>query len=322
MGEVKAKAVGITPPSPAVYTDHEQEIIRQQLVVGGPNLRRRKAKGKVFYCLALGTTLSVIGTLIFLLTVIAIEGSSWLDFQFLTSFASRIPARAGIKAALFGSIWLLLLTAFIAVPLGVMAGTYIEELMPRGKLYQILVTNLRNLAGVPSIVYGILGLSVFVQFFGFGRSLLSGALTMSLLIFPIIIIATCEALQSTPNSLRQAAAALGATRWQTVRHHVLPISTPGIMTGVILGLSRVVGEAAPLILVGAVSFIAFVPEHPMESYSALPIQIYNWVSRPKQEFHQLAAAGIIVLLILMLTVNATAILLRNYTQRKNLCQKL
>ena len=292
------------------------------LIVGDANLKSRKLKASLFKLSLLTITLSVIGILVLLLGAVLYQGMPWLDLQFLTSFASRFPARAGIKAALYGTFWLMMLTAAIAVPVGVMAGIYLEELMNRGKFYKLIITNIRNLAGVPSIVYGILGLTLFVQTMGFGRSLISGALTLTLLIFPIIIIATSEALQSVPNTLRHAAFAMGATKWQTVRDHILPVALPGIMTGVILAVSRAIGEAAPIIIVGAVSFIAFTPESPLDSYTALPIQIYNWVSRPKEEFHALAAAGIIVLLAVMLLINAIAIFLRNRAQRKNLCQRL
>ena len=193
---------------------------------------------------------------------------------------------------------------------------YLEELSRKGKFAKLIEINISNLAGVPSIVYGIIGLAIFVRGLGLERSLLSGALTMSLLILPVIIIASREAIKTVPMSIRQAAFALGATRWRTAWAHVLPASFPGILTGVILALSRAIGETAPLIMIGALTYVAFLPEGPMDSFTALPIQIFNWVSRPQQEFHELAAGGIIVLLIVLLTMNATAIFIRQKSEKK------
>ena len=249
-------------------------------------------------------------------------GLSWVDWQFLTSFSSRIPAKAGIYAGFVGSLWLLVLTTLIAVPVGVGAGIYLQEIANDSKLKRILDINISNLAGVPSIVYGILGLALFVRFLGLERSVLSASLTLFTLILPVIIIVTREALKSIPQSIRHAAFAVGATKWQVVYAHILPSAIPGILTGVIISVSRAIGETAPLILVGGLAYVAFTPEGPMDEFTALPLMIYNWAERPVEEFHQLAAAGIIVLLGVLLTTNALAIYFRNRMSRKNLCRNL
>ena len=249
-----------------------------------------------------------------MLVDILIDGAGWLTGTFFTESPSRIPSRAGIKPALAGTLWLMGLVALIAFPLGVAAAVYLEEYAARSWVQSVIQTNIANLAGVPSIVYGILGLAVFVRWmFALtgGRSVLSGALTISLLVLPVIIIAGQEAIRAVPGSIREASYGLGATRWQTVRHHVLPNALPGIMTGTILALSRAIGETAPLIMMGALTFIAFVPDGPRDAFTVLPIQIFNWASRPQDEFRNLAAAAIIVLLVLLLSMNALAIWLRN-----------
>jgi phosphate transport system permease protein len=206
-------------------------------------------------------------------------------------------------------------TAAIAVPLGVGSAVYLEEYARKNRFTRLLEVNLANLAGVPSIIYGILGLAVFVRFFHLERSLLAGSLTMSLLVLPVIIVASREAIRSVPAMFRHAAFALGASRWQTVRHHVLPAAVPGILTGIILSLSRAIGETAPLVVIGAFGYVAFVPEGPMDDFTVLPIQIFNWTSRPQKEFHELAAAGILVLLAALLLMNATAVLIRHRARR-------
>ncbi|MDX1645538.1 MAG: phosphate ABC transporter permease PstA [Longimicrobiales bacterium] len=272
---------------------------------------RRRLKGVVFATLCGVATLVGVVSLAVLLVDVVIDGLGELDTAFLTSFASRFPERAGIKAGLVGSIWILVLTALFSFPVSVAAAIYLEEYARRGWLSRAIQTNIANLAGVPSIVYGILGLALFVRALGFERSVLSGALTLSLLIMPVIIIAAQEAIRAVPPTIREAAYGLGATRWQVVSRQVLPMALPGILTGTILALSRAVGETAPLIMVGAVGFIAFTPEGPMDPFTVMPLQIYQWVSRPQDEFRALAAAGIIVLLVLLLTMNAVAIVLRN-----------
>ncbi|PSQ90989.1 MAG: phosphate ABC transporter permease PtsA, partial [Bacteroidetes bacterium QS_4_64_154] len=215
-----------------------------------------------------------------------------------------------------GTLWLMGLTAIISVPLGMASALYLEEYAQEGWFLRLIQVNIANLAGVPSVVYGILGLALFVRFAAFGNSLLAGALTLSLLILPIIIISTQEALRSIPSGIRESAFALGATRWQVIYSHVLPMAAPGIMTGVILALSRAIGETAPLILVGALTFVPFVPRGAMDQFTALPIQIFNWTARPQDEFRGLAAAAIVILMILLFTMNLTAILLRNYFEER------
>lgn len=280
-----------------------------------PGDRRRRVVGGLFAVACGAATLVGVVSLVVLLWDVVGDGAGSLDAGFLTSYASRFPERAGIKAALWGSIWLLVLTAVVAFPLGVGAAVHLEEYAPRNRLTRIIQTNIANLAGVPSIVYGILGLAVFVRALGLQRSLLSGALTLAVLILPVIIIASQEAIRAVPDSLRQAAYGLGATRWQVVSTQVLPAALPGILTGTILALSRAVGETAPLIMIGAVTFLAFTPRSLMDPFTVLPLQIYSWVSRPQAEFRALAAAGILVLLGILLGMNAAAILLRNRYQR-------
>ena len=277
---------------------------------------KRHRKSKFFAILCGGVTWICLGLLAILLFQVSIDGFRWLDMDFLTSFPSRFPERAGIKSALVGTVWLILMVATISIPIGVSTALYLEEFAGKGKVARFIDLNIANLAGVPSIVYGIVGLAIFVRYLSLDRSLISGALTMSLLILPVIVIASREAIRAVPNSIRYAAYSLGATKWQTTWMHVLPESFPGIMTGVILGLARAIGETAPLIMIGALTFVAFLPEGPMDSFTALPIQIYNWASRPQQEFHELASAGIIILLAVLLIMNATAIYIRRKTERR------
>lgn len=253
------------------------------------------------------------------------DGIPRLDWSFITSYPSRRPSQAGIWSPLIGTIWLLVITAAIAFPLGVGAGIFLEEYSGDNLFTKIIEINIANLAAVPSIIYGLLGLQIFVRWLEpitKGRSIVTGALTLSLLVLPIIIIATREALRTVPDSLRQAGFALGATRWQVIREHVFPLALPGILTGTILALSRAIGETAPLITIGALTYIAFLPELSLEGlqspFTALPIQIFNWVSRPQAEFHVNAAAGIIVLMAVLLLMNGTAILLRNKFQQNRL----
>ena len=280
------------------------------------NLAKRHFKAKMFSIFCGAVTWSSVLLLAVLLFQVSIDGFRWLDWQFIDSFPSRFPERAGIKSALVGTIWLIALVALISIPIGVSAALYLEEFAKQGRISRLVEVNIANLAGVPSIVYGILGLAIFVRFLALERSLVSGSLTMSLLILPVIIIASREAIKTVPVSIRYATYSLGSTKWQTTWAHVLPASFPGIMTGVILALSRAIGETAPLVMIGALTFVAFLPEGPMDSFTALPIQIYNWVSRPQQEFHELAAAGIIVLLVVLLLMNSTAIYIRNKTEKR------
>ncbi|MFN0002544.1 MAG: phosphate ABC transporter permease PstA [Pseudohongiellaceae bacterium] len=280
------------------------------------NLQHRHRKARVFQRCCAAVTWASVFLLAVLLYQVCADGLGWLDWQFFNSFPSRFPDRAGIKSALVGTLWMIALVAVFSIPVGISSALYLEEFAGKGKFAKFVELNISNLSGVPSIVYGILGLAIFVRYFALERSLISGALTMSLLILPTIIIAGREAIRGVPMSIRYAALSLGATRWQTTWAHVLPASFPGIMTGVILALSRAIGETAPLILIGAMTFVAFLPQGPMDSFTALPIQIYNWVSRPQPEFHELAAAGIIVLLVVLLLMNATAIYIRSRTERR------
>ena len=281
------------------------------------NVSRRHAIANTFRLLCGAVTWTGVIVLGVLLFHVSYSGFMWLDGQFLTSFPSRFPEKAGIQSALWGTIWLITLTVAFSVPVGVAAAVHLEEYGRQGRLSRFVEINIANLAGVPSIVYGILGLVVFVRFFGLGRSVMAGSLTMSLLILPVIIIAAREAVRAVPSSIRQAAFALGATRWQVVRAHVLPSALPGILTGVILAMSRAIGETAPLIMIGALTYVAFVPNGPMDAFTTLPIQVFNWASRPQQEFHQLAAAGIIVLLTVLLLMNAIAVFIRYRTEASN-----
>ncbi|HSG47156.1 MAG TPA: phosphate ABC transporter permease PstA [Longimicrobiales bacterium] len=287
--------------------------------LGGDPSPREKShhrRGAVFQALALAATLVGVVALAVLLVDVLGDGFGVLDLDFLTSFQSRFPERAGIKSALHGSIWILVLTAVISFPLSVGAAIYLEEYAPRNRWTRLIQLNIANLAGVPSIVYGILGLTVFVRAMGLDRSVISGALTLSILILPVIVMASQEAIRAVPSSIREAAYGLGATRWQVVSLQVLPMALPGILTGTILALSRAVGETAPLIMVGAVGFIATTPSGLMDRFTVLPLQVYDWISRPQAEFHALAAGAIIVLLALLLTMNAAAIYLRNRYQNR------
>ena len=283
----------------------------------GRRLKRRKAFGKVSEGIFFACTLVAIIVLVVLLLDIWADGASVLSMDFLTSFTSRIPANAGIKAGLAGTLWVLSITAIFSFPLGVATAIWLEEYAPRGWITQIIQTNVANLAAVPSIVYGILGLAVFVRAFSLGGSVLSAGLTLALLVLPVIIIASQEAIRAVPNSIRLGAYALGATRWQTVRQQVLPMAFPGILTGAILALSRAVGETAPLVVIGALVFVPFVPSGPMDDFTVLPFQIFNWISRPQPEFHQRAAGGIIVLMAVLMAFNLIAVLLRNRYARRS-----
>lgn len=281
-----------------------------------PRQARRRRAGAIFrgLCLvSIGFSIAVLGILI---VDVSRDGLRWLSWDFLSRFPSRIPERAGIKSAILGSLWMMALTAGISFPLGVGAAIYLEEYAPRNWLTRLLQTNIANLAGVPSIVYGILGLAIFVRFLGLGRSVLAGAATLALLILPVVIIASQEALKAVPKTLREAAYGVGATKWQTIRHQVLPVALPGILTGTILSLSRAIGETAPLIMIGALTFIAFSPTSPMDPFTVLPIQIFNWTAKPQADFHDLAAGAIIVLLVVLLVMNAAAIVLRNRYQKR------
>lgn len=279
-----------------------------------PGLRRLWGQVFLWACFA-ATCLAVVLLAVLLVDIIR-QGAARVSFEFLDSYPSRFPERAGIKSALYGTMWTVGFTGLISFPLGVGAAIYLEEYAPRTWLTRVIETNIANLAGVPSIVYGVLGLAVFVRAMSLGRSVLAGAATLALLILPIVIISSKEAIRAVPPSIRQAGLGIGATKWQTLQHLVLPIAFPGILTGMILALSRAIGETAPLIMIGALTFIAFTPNTPLDEFTVLPIQIFNWAARPQAGFHELAAAGIIVLLVALLSMNALAIILRNKLRKQ------
>lgn len=275
------------------------------------NLAVRKAKSQVFGWACFGAVLVGILMLILLLSKILFDGLSRVNWDFVTRFASPDPNLAGIKASIVGSLYIMVLTAVITVPIGVAAAIYLQEFASRrSRLISFIEVNIANLSAVPSIVYGLLGLAVFVTWMHFGKSILSGALTMSLLVLPMIILVSQEALKAVPHSYREGALALGASRWQTIRTQVLPSASPGIFTGIILAVSRAIGETAPLIVVGAVGYAAFVPKGLGDRYTVLPLQIFDWSKRPQADFQHDAAAAIIILMIALLGLNSIAIMLR------------
>ena len=280
------------------------------------NLQKNKIKDKLFKFWGIFCTLIGLILLTVFIGDILIDGLGRIDWSFITNLPSRKAEKSGIFTALMGSIWILILTAFIAFPLGVAAGIYLEEYGHKNKFSGLLEVNISNLAGVPSIIYGLLGLEVFVRIMGLGASVLAGSLTLSLLILPIIIVATREAIKAVPSSIKDASYALGASRWQTIWYQILPASVGGILTGVILALSRAVGETAPLIVVGALAYVPFAPQNPMDEFSVLPIQIFNWISRPQHGFIENAAAAIIILLLITFTMNGIAVYFRNKWQKK------
>ena len=292
-------------------------------------IARHRFREQAFTILGLLALLIGLLVLLGLFTQLAVTGAPRLTPEFFTSFPSRIAEKAGILSAWVGSLLVMLVTACTAIPLGVAAGVYLEEYAPKNWLTAIIEINVMNLAGVPSIIYGLLALGLFVYQFGFGQSILSAGLTLALLILPIVIVATREALRAVPGSIREAAYALGATRWQMVSQHIVPYSAGGIMTGVIIGLSRAIGETAPIITIGALTFIAFLPTPPVtgefpflsfewlkDPFTVLPIQMFNWTSRPEEAFQLNAAAAGVVLLVMTLAMNAMAIWLRYRIRRK------
>ncbi len=293
-------------------------------------IARRKGLDAVFTIIGLLCMLVGLITLLALIVDLALDGAPRLSWQFLTSYPSRFAVRAGILSAWVGTTLVMLVTAATALPLGVGAGIYLEEYAPKNWLTELIEINIANLAGVPSIVYGLMALGLFVYQLHLGQSILTAGLTLALLILPIVIIATREAIRAIPGSIREAAYALGATKWQMVRDHVLPYATGGILTGVIIALSRAIGETAPLITIGALTFIAFLPPPPlqpefpfvsfqwlMSPFTVLPIQMFNWISRPQAEFHLNAAAAGLVLIGMTLAMNALAIYVR-YRFRKRI----
>lgn len=300
------------------------------LAAARDTIARQKRRDLAFAGLGLAALALCLATFVALFVDMVLDGSARLSSEFFTNFASRRAEQAGILAAWVGTLVVMVVTAAVAVPVGVASGLYLEEYAPSNKLTALIEININNLAGVPSIVYGLLALGMFVHAFGLGASVLTAGLTLGLLILPVVIVSTREAIRAVPGMIREAAYALGATRWQMVRHHVLPYSMPGILTGVIIGLSRAIGETAPIVTIGAVTFIAFLPPSPVSaeppfinfdwlfaSFTVLPIQMFNWVSRPDVAFAQNAAAAGVVLIAMTLVMNGFAIYLR-YRIRKQI----
>ncbi len=271
----------------------------------------RKILSVAFAALAIGATAFGVTALALLLFTIARDGVSHVTWDFLTSFPSRKPELAGAKPALLGTLWVMGFTSLFSIPLGVGAAIYLEEFAPRNWLTRVIEINISTLAGVPSVVYGLMGLALFVDGAQMGRSIIAAACTLTLLILPIIIVASREGLRSVPVSMREAAMALGSTKWQAIWHQVLPAGMPAVLTGVILALGRAIGETAPLVAIGAFAFVLFVPTSPTDSFTVLPIQVFSWLSYPIRGFQENAAAGIVVLLVALLLLNSVAVALRH-----------
>src|SRR6188508_3462669 len=277
----------------------------------------RKQADLLFQIVSLATLVIALTALGALVYDIFADGASRLSLSFLMNTGSRNAEEAGVYHALMGSIWVISLTGALALPVGVAAAIYLEEYGGRSPIARFIELNIANLAAVPSIIYGLLGLGLFVRFMGMGQSVIAGAATLALLALPVVILSTREALRTVPNSIREGSYALGATKWQTIWYQVLPMAFPGILTGLILSLSRAIGETAPLITIGALTYIPFAPDSVWSKFTVLPIQIFNWVSRPQASFAENAAAGIVVLLALLLVMNAVAIVLRDRFQRRS-----
>lgn len=280
------------------------------------NIKKNRLKDQTFKIWGIASTFLGLILLVLFIGSILVDGIQRIDWDFITSLPSRKPENAGIYTALIGSLWVLVLTTIISLPLGIAAAIYLEEYAKKNRLSDLLEMNISNLAGVPSIIYGLLGLEVFVRIMQMGASVLAGSFTLALLILPIVIVATREAIKAVPKSIRDASFALGASKWQTVSMQLLPASFGGILTGVILAMSRAVGETAPLIVIGALAYVPFAPTSPMDEFSVLPIQIFNWISRPQKGFEINAAAAIIILLLVTFIMNGIAVYFRNKWQKK------
>lgn len=280
------------------------------------SIRKNRLLDQAFKYWGIACTLLGLVLLAIFIGSILVDGLQRIDWDFITSLPSRKADLSGIYTALMGSVWVLVLTTIIALPVGIAAAIYLEEYSRKNKFSSILEVNISNLAGVPSIIYGLLGLEIFVRVLEMGSSVLAGSFTLALLILPIVIVSTREAIKAVPQSLRDASYALGASKWQTVSQQLLPASFGGILTGVILALSRAVGETAPLIVIGALAYVPFAPTNPMDDFSVLPIQIFNWISRPQHGFEVNAAAAIIVLLLITFIMNGIAVYFRNKWQKK------
>lgn len=284
------------------YIEHQTVVKR---------MNGRLIVNKVFKSIFLLATLLALLALVILLYRIVSQGEGHLSIEFLTNFASRFPEKAGIKAALVGSLWLMMVVAPTSIILGVGSAIYLEEYAKQNRITAFIRMNISNLAGVPSVVFGLLGLTIFVRALALGNSVLAAGFTMSLLILPVIVVSAQEAIRSVPRELRDASYGMGATKWQTIVKIILPAAIPGILTGSILALSRAIGETAPLIVIGVPVIIQFLPAGVMDTFTALPMQIYDWSSRPQQEFQTVAAAGIMVLMAVLLFMNSIAVLIRN-----------
>ncbi|MDP2652816.1 MAG: phosphate ABC transporter permease PstA [Candidatus Omnitrophota bacterium] len=303
------------------------------LILSKENASAHKKADDIFKIIGLSATLFGLIVLAALIIDVFIDGGSRLRWDFFTSYPSRKPEQAGILSAWVGTVWIMITTALLAIPIGIASGVYLEEYAPRNRFTDFIEINIANLAGVPSIIYGILGLGLFVRYLNLDRSVLAGGMTLALLALPVIILATREAIRAIPSSIREASYALGATKWQTVCQQILPAAIGNILTGIILAMSRSIGETAPLITIGALTYIPFLPTNPvsfskqfpflhvslqgfLDAFTVLPIQIFNWVSRPQKGFLTDAAAGIIVLLFITLMMNGLAIYLRHKNQRR------
>lgn len=290
------------------------KLIDEKRVSAG--MKRRIVSNAIFKNLFLFATLLCLLFLIVLFYRILSQGLPHLDWHFLNALPSRKPENSGIYTALNGTLWMMAVVVPVTMILGIGTAIYLEEYAKDNKFTTFIRVNISNLAGVPSVVYGLLGLTIFVRALGLGTSVLAAGLTMSLLILPVVIVAAQEAIRAVPNSLREASYGMGATKWQTILHVVLPAAIPGILTGTILALSRAIGETAPLVVLGIPLYLAFLPSSFLDEFTALPMQIYNWTSRPQAEFQDLAAAGIIVLLAILILMNSVAILIRNKFQKR------
>ncbi|WP_339195003.1 phosphate ABC transporter permease PstA [Solibacillus sp. FSL R5-0449] len=288
--------------------------IQEELVM--KRMNKRLISNKLWKFIFIVATSFALVSLGMLLYRILTQGLGFLDISFITNFASRIPENAGIKAALVGSLWLMSVVAPVSIILGVSTALYLEEYAKQNKLNDFIRINISNLAGVPSIVFGLLGLTIFVRLFGFDKSILAAGLTMSLLILPVIIVAAQEAIRAVPNEQREASYGMGATKWQTIVRVVLPAAIPGILTGSILALSRAIGETAPLVVIGIPVILQFLPTGYLDTFTALPMQIFDWAKRPQEAFQHVASAGIIVLMVFLLTMNSIAIFIRNKFQKR------
>ncbi|MCL6616402.1 MAG: phosphate ABC transporter permease PstA [Anoxybacillus ayderensis] len=291
-----------------------EKLIDKQRVV--QHMNGRLLRNNVLKFLFFLATLFGLIVLVVLLYRIFTQAIGWLNIDFLNNFPSRRPENAGIKAGLVGSLWLMVIVAPVSLILGVGTAIYLEEYAKKNRFTDFIQTNISNLAGVPSIVLGLLGLTLFVRELNLGRSILAAGLTMSLLVLPVIVVAAQEALRAVPNQLREASYGMGATKWQTIYRIVLPAAIPGILTGSILALSRAIGETAPLVVLGIPTFLAYLPRGILDTFTVMPMQIYNWTSRPQADFQHVAAAGIVVLLVVLIFMNSIAIFIRNKFQKR------